>query len=221
MRWTVIPLGQIFHAGISTSSACNRGRWLKQQPEDKGRNVPWPYKRLALWEEQTANLSGLKSFFVFVCEEKREHSGKGSFLWSTKSFQVKGKGSEQVELTVYNCGLSPLEESLSTVVRQQIIAYKFKSNNSFKEKMPFRKWPCILSARSELLCVQIAAVPPVAYYSGLTFCKSTDIRQEAIPAGLPFPRAAAGSPSWPFSEPSLLDRTVPSTERRAHGEQLL
>lgn len=41
---------------------------------------------------------------------------------------------------------------------------------------------------------------------------------EATPAGLPFPRAAVGSPSWPFSVPSLLDQTVPSTEMRAHGK---
>lgn len=61
--------------------------------------------------------------------------------------------------------------------------------------MPFHKCLCTLSARSERLCVQIAVVPPAAYYSGLTFCKSTDIWQEAIPAGLPFPSAAVGSPS--------------------------
>lgn len=134
-----------------------------------------------------------QTIFVLVCEQKRERSGKGSFLRSTKSFQVKGKGSELVELMIYKSGLS--SGRVITVLRQQNIAYKFKSNNSFKEKMPFRKWPCILSARSELLCVQIATVPPVAYYSDLTFCKSTDIGQEAIPAGLRFPRAAAGSPS--------------------------
>lgn len=56
-------------------------------------------KQLALGEEQT-DLTGFKSVLALVCEQTREHSGKGSFLQKHKILP-----SQRQRLVVYDSGL--------------------------------------------------------------------------------------------------------------------
>jgi len=116
--------------------------------------------------------------------------GRAAFYKSTKSFQGK-----RSKIVLHDSGL-PSGRVIMNSVKAANHSLQIQKQQITQGKKCLSISDCPhLSARSERLCVQIATVPPAGYYSGLAFCTSTDIQQEAIPAGLPFPSAAAGSPS--------------------------
>lgn len=151
-----------------------------------------------------------------MCEQRREHSGKCSFLQKHKILPNQ----RQRLRASYDSGFPSGKVMMNSVKAANHSLQIQKQQLIQGIKTLFHQYLHTLSARSERLC-------PNSHCSSCTLsfwihaCRSTDARQEAIPAGLLFPRAPAGSPFWPFSGPSLLDQMVPVTERRAHSKQLL
>lgn len=131
------------------------------------------------------------------------------FYKSTKSFQDKGRG---LQLVIYDTGII-LEESLRKISSKSHLRNS-KAKAYSRRNMPFHKCFHTTSGRSERLCPNTSCSSCSFFVLKLAFHKNTATQQEAIPAGLPFSSASVGSPSWPFSGPSLLDQMVPSMKMK-------
>lgn len=173
-----------------------------------------------LWKEQAANLPGQKSVLVLLFKQTRKQNGEdSSFFFKKKKHKILPRQRLTASCLWHRNYLG------------RVIMKSIKAANHIleiqKQELIQGEVCLFINAfthhqEDQRGCVQIPVVPPAAYlflnsHSTRTLALSWRPYQLASPP----PSASVGSPSWPFSGPSLLDQMVPSMKMRAHSEQLL